>query len=255
MKTERRHELQTNTLAVTLAHWIEVLKPYSRAGLALVIALIVVVCAWGYLSAQNSRRMAEGWNEYFEAPTSRDPIGRLTEISEQYTGTMVGEWSRLTLADIQLEQGTNRLFVEKKDARDELRQSAEKFEAILIESRDPTLLQRATFGLARAHEAQGLLEKAREEYRSIAKHWPNSPYAAAADARASDLDQPTTKSFYDWFAKYEPPRPLAREPGTPGVRPDFLPRPPPGLGGGAPHPPPRGRRQIVASKIFPHPPR
>ena len=33
MKTERRHELQTNTLAVTLAHWIEAAKPYSRAAL------------------------------------------------------------------------------------------------------------------------------------------------------------------------------------------------------------------------------
>jgi hypothetical protein len=229
MKTQRRHELQTNTLAVTLAQWIEAVKPYSRAGLALLVAAVVSVFAWGYLSAQGSRRQADGWNEYFEVLTTRDPRERLGEIAEQYIGTPVGEWSRLTLADIQLDDGTNRLFVEKKDARDELRQAAEKYQAILIESHEPMLLQRATFGLARAHEAlaavdkaQDTLDKAREEYLSIAKKWPGSPYAAPAEARAKDLAQPDTKSFYDWLARYEPPRPLAREPGTPGVKPDFV---------------------------------
>ncbi len=34
MKTERRHELQTNVLADSLAHWIEAIKPYGRAILA-----------------------------------------------------------------------------------------------------------------------------------------------------------------------------------------------------------------------------
>ena len=86
------------------------------------------------------------------------------------------------------------------------------------------LLQRATFGLARAHEAigQGRWPKpARNIARSPSK-WPDSPYAAPAEARAKDLDRPATKTFYDWFAKYEPPRPMAKEPGTPGVRPDFM---------------------------------
>ena len=41
MKTERRHELQTNVLADSLARWIEAVKPYSRAALAVVIALVV----------------------------------------------------------------------------------------------------------------------------------------------------------------------------------------------------------------------
>jgi hypothetical protein len=36
------------------------------------------------------------------------------------------------------------------------------------------------------------------------------------------LDRLATKNFYDWLARYEPPRPMAGEPGTPGTRPDFL---------------------------------
>ncbi len=222
MKTERRHELQTNVLADTLARWIERVRPYSRAGLALLVALVVLSAAWFYLENQNTRRTAEGWNEYFEAINTPDPRDRLSDISQQYAGTIVSEWARLSLADIQLEYGTNRLFVDKPVANKDLREAAEKFQSILIESRQPTLLERATYGLAQAHEAQGALAKARDEYRQIGKNWPDSPYVAVAEARAKDLDQQDTKSFYDWFARYEPPRPLSNEPGTPGVRPDFL---------------------------------
>jgi hypothetical protein len=229
MKTERRHELQTNTLAVTLARWIELLKPYSRVFLAAIIALVVAVFAWGFLSTQNSRRLADGWNEYFDATMQPDPRERLADIGQQYAGTQVGDWARLALADIQLNVGTNKLLVQKQEGRDELRQAAETYQAVLHDEGGSMLSQRAMFGLARAHETQAAFDKsadaltrAREEYLSIAKQWPDSPYAAAATQRAKDLEQSDTKSFYDWLARYEPPRPLAGEPGTPGARPNFM---------------------------------
>jgi hypothetical protein len=223
MKTERRHELQTNVLADSLAHWIERAKPYSRAALAVVIALVALVFVWGYQSAQAVRRQSEGWSEYYDAMMMRDPRERLGDIAERYAGTSVAHWSRAVLADIQLDDGTNRLFTDRTGAREELQNALEDYQAILKESDDPMLMQRATFGLARAREGLAKdLVKAREEYRSIATKWPDSPYAAPAEARAKDLDRSATKTFYDWFAKYEPPRAMAREPGTPGVRPDFM---------------------------------
>jgi hypothetical protein len=225
MKTERRHELQTNQLADSLARGIEAVKPYSRAALAVVLALIVLAFAWVYMANQNNRRVAQGWTEYFDALAKRDARDDLTEIATRYAGTPVAQWARLVLADIQLDDGTNRLFVEKKDARDELRQAAEKYRAVLLEARHPTLEQHATYGLARAHEALGTtesLEDARKEYRSIGEKWPDSAYAEVAAARAKDLDQLDTKNFYDWLAKYEPPKPPTNQPGQPGVRPDFL---------------------------------
>ncbi len=69
------------------------------------------------------------------------------------------------------------------------------------------------------------MEKARTEYRSLAEKWPAGPFAKTAAGRAKALDELNTKQFYDWLAKYEPPKPLSREPGTPGVRPDFLQEP------------------------------
>ncbi len=244
MKTERRHELQTNTLAATLARWIEVAKPYSRAAMAALVAIVVALFAWGFLSSQNSRRVAEGWTEFYDASMQPNRVERLADISQQYAGTQVSDWARLTLADLQLTNGTNRLMAQKQEARDELRQAAEGFQAVLLADSSPMICQRAMFGLARAHEAEAAFEKsndkltrAREEYLSIAARWPNSAFVAAANARAKDLDQQDTKSFYDWLARYEPPRSLAREPGTPGARPDFLDLPtgtevtPPGLEG------------------------
>ncbi len=99
MKTTRRHELQTNELADSLARWIEAVKPYSRAILALVVAAVVAIFAWGYLSAQNSRQEAEGWNAYFTAITDRDPREALGDIITRYAGTEVSDWARVTLAD------------------------------------------------------------------------------------------------------------------------------------------------------------
>src|SRR5262245_34730435 len=104
MKTQRRHELQTNVLADSLASWMEAAKPYSRAALAAMIALVVGLGAWAYLSAQNDRQLADGWNEYFDALSPMNSRGAhelLTDVADRYSGTIVAQWARLTLADIE----------------------------------------------------------------------------------------------------------------------------------------------------------
>jgi hypothetical protein len=224
MKTERRHELQTNVLAHSMARWIEAAKPYSKAGAAVLIAVVVALFAWAWMSTQSNRRSADGWNEYFDATSGRNPDPRalLRDISGRYSGMMVAQWARLTLADIQLDDGTGTLLTDRNRAREELTDASEEFQALLLEASHPTILERATYGLARANEALGDLERARTEYRSLVSQWPESPFASVAESRAKDLEAKNTKVFYDWLAKYEPPPPLTNEPGTPGARPSFL---------------------------------
>jgi hypothetical protein len=223
MKTERRHELQTNVLADSLSRWIEAAKPYSRAAVAALVALVAGIFAWSYYTSQARHREADGWSEYYDAFNTRDPREGLSDVVERYPGTNVARWARVVLADIQLDDGTNRLFVDKAAGREELRKTIDAYQAVLLESDEPALGARATFGIARAREALSQdLAKARDEYRSLVKRWPDSPYAAPAKARADDLDRAETKQFYDWFAKYEKPRTMSNQPGTPGARPDFL---------------------------------
>jgi hypothetical protein len=225
MKTERRHELQHNVLADSLERWIEAMKPYSRAVLAGVIGAVVLFAVWGYMANQSRERAAAAWNEYYAAlaPTSTDPREALSSLVSRFPGTPVGQAARAVLADIQLDDGTTRLFMDKSAGRDELQKAAEMYQALLLEADEPSMLARATFGLARAHEALGKdLPRAVDEYRSIARKWPNSPYVDEAEARAKSLESDETKSFYDWFAKYERPKPVANELGVPGARPDFM---------------------------------
>ena len=60
MKTERRHELQTNVLASSLAHWTEAAQPYGKAVLAGVLAIIIALFAWLYISSQSSHAHGGG---------------------------------------------------------------------------------------------------------------------------------------------------------------------------------------------------
>ena len=87
------------------------------------------------------------------------------------------------------------------------------------------LSQRATFGLARAREGagQGSGQGARRSIARSPTKWPDSPYAAAgrgASQGSGSARRPRTSTI--GLPSYEPPRPMAKEPGTPGVRPDFL---------------------------------
>jgi predicted negative regulator of RcsB-dependent stress response len=224
MKTERRHELQTNVLASSLAHWTEAAQPYGKALVAGLLAIVIALFAWLFIRSQNTARTSEGWNDYFQAVNNHDDQ-LLQDVAEQYGGTMVSEWSQLTLADWQLDGGTNRLLVDRTLARDQLREAIEKYKAVNLQASDDTIRERATYGLARAQEAYGELDDARASYNKLATDWPESPFAATAKARAAILESQPTKQFYDWIAKYEPPKPLSGEPGTPGARPDFLKEP------------------------------
>src|SRR5262245_44136720 len=120
MKTGRRHELQTNQLADALAHGIERVKPYSKAIMSGLLAILVAIFAWGFVSAQSTRRVADGWNEYFEATDSPNPRDALADVAARYPGSEAGLFAELTLADMLLDIGTNQLFANKTIARDEL---------------------------------------------------------------------------------------------------------------------------------------
>ena len=106
---------------------------------------------------------------------------------------------------------------------------------MLDECRQDNLRERTTFGLAQTDEAAGDLQKAAESwssptlkeskqkadrgYQGVLNFWPDGTYADLARRRLEDLREPSTRAFYDRFAKWEPKQPLAEEPGTPGLRP------------------------------------
>lgn len=220
MKSERRHELQHNQLADALAEASVKVKPYSRTIGGVAVILCVLLLAYTYVSGKGAQKSAVGWDEYFEAVNANDRE-RLTEVAEKYAGTSVAPWARIVAADMGLSEGCSSLFNQKAKAREMLRQAVNNYQTVFGEATDDTLKQRALYGLGRGHEALASVEdlkKAREDYKKLLEGWPEGVYSVAAKQRLDDLERSSTKEFYDWFAKHEPPK--AASPS--GKKPEFL---------------------------------
>ncbi len=151
MKTERRHKLETNELADSLAHWVESVKPYVRTIMGLLIAAVVLAFAYAFVSRHSAAKAREGWDEYFQAfnQFSRD---KFEDVADKYPGTPAAWWSKTVVGDMNLNEGTNLLYSDKPLGRDKLHSAVGDYESVLKDATESAVLQRATFGLARAHE-------------------------------------------------------------------------------------------------------
>jgi hypothetical protein len=235
MKTERRHELQHNELSDHMGVLLERVRPYS-AGIAIsVIAIVVALLLYSFWQGQQRTQSAEAWEAYFSATQSIAPdLAKLEQVSAQFPREDVGLWARIMLADHQLAEGAEDLFRDRAKARTNLAKAVENYLHVHSNTREDALRDRADIGLARAYEAQGDLDKARQRYQVLLQNAPNSPFAMLARERLDDLDKTPTKEFYDWFAKEEPKPAPSGAPAT-GDPLDFgfdkLPDPPAGSDG------------------------
>ena len=61
------------------------------------------------------------------------------------------------------------------------------------------MAERAMFGLAKAREALGQFEPARQGYETLVAEYPDSPLRDLARERAAALARPAVAGWYDWF--------------------------------------------------------
>jgi hypothetical protein len=217
MKSERRHELQHNELAEWLAKSFETIKPYQNIILAAVLVVLIAMLGYTLLSRQSAAQATEAWDE-LNTVIEGGNVAKLAQVIDSYPDTNVAHTAAVVLADDHLGEGCRQLFVNKATARDELSKAVNFYESVRKKGPASSLLERATFGLARAKEAKGELGPAEQLYEEVAAKWPKGTYAAAASQRAADLKRPATKSFYDQFAKFDPKPAFS---GGQGERPSF----------------------------------
>lgn len=223
MKTERRHDLETNLLAQKLAGWIKLVQPYSGAATVVAVAAAVVLVGWFFLGRQAAKADAEAWNAYFLATVdpNADPELLLT-TAEKHSGSQVAYWANLTWADKQLLSGTQTLFIDKTRARGSLTTAVEAYRLLETSGAPELVRQRASFGLARAYESLGQVDLARKQYQKVHDQDDQGTFAALAKSRVDALDRPEIQEFYTWFASAEPPLPpMSGGLGIPGQRPLF----------------------------------
>lgn len=222
MKSERRHELEKNVLRDWLFERINQAKPYINLILSGILAVLILVIVAMWWADRSAAQAGAAWDAYFAVFAGRNASpADFEKVAEKNAATSVSFWASLTAADRYLGTGCDQLFVNKVAANQDLRKAVEKYMAVLAASKVPAVRERATFGLARAREAQGDLEKAVEGYQQIVKDWPHGAFAKMAQERAADLKRMPIKEFYDKFAKFDPKPPIMDEPGTPGKKPAF----------------------------------
>ena len=211
MKSERRHDLQHNELLDWLTKITSSIRPHANTiliGLILVLGAYGAVKIWSFRSGESTAR---AWDSFFAAMSSDKKMEDLDGVADGNSSNEVGDWARVVSADLRLANGCDQLFANKIVAGQELQKAMESYVAVLEASKESSIRERATFGLARTYEAmaatrqsQGELKKAEEKYQEVVDQWADGVYAKSAKRRLEDLGRTATKEFYDRFAAYDP---------------------------------------------------
>ena len=224
MKAQHRHELHANELAQWLEAAIEKAKPYSRAIVGAILALAIVIGVYLYVNALERRTVTVASDQYITALQTFQSEGpmELQRIVEDYRGTEPAVLAQLVLAETQIKQGGDVLYLNKPAAETELSHAVGSFTQVLQTTKDPMLRAWALYGLGRAHESEGQLDRARSDYQKLIDEYPNSSLVRAARGHLAQLKETSVKEFYDWFAKQNP-QPAGSESGSgvPGLKPSF----------------------------------
>lgn len=217
MKTERRHELETNVLAQQLGRSIDNVRPYSSTITLVLVVGVVVVLAVLYITRQSARSAAEAWTNYYHATADGTDVDLLEQTVKEHPNTPVSDWAQLAIADYSLNRGTALLLRDKSGAKTQLTEAAEQYRELSTNARVDEVRQRALFNLGLAYESLGQTDEAVEAYESV-----EGVLAEVAKTRAEAAKKNEVKDFYDWFVKAEPATPFLPEHGlAPGERPAF----------------------------------
>lgn len=220
MKSEHRHELETNWLAHHTAIWLDRVQPYNGLIVGGLIVAALALFAYSFFSGESAARQAEAWNSYNQAVIgSNMNLELLRKSAGEYPDSPMQELADITWADGQLYLAS-RFYIQNRKAADEAANRATStYESLLSDTESPAIRSRAHFGLGRIYELRNELDKAREEYGKV-----EGGFKMLADQRIEQLMKPAVADVFAWLATAQAPAGMAPSgPGTPGMSPGFSP--------------------------------
>ncbi len=233
MKSQQRHELKTNPLAVWVEKAIGQIQPYWKLITAGVVVVVVVWLGTLILSARRNAYLEQGWDRLFAVLRAghleqlvkqlqedeqtkdlrpeeqrREAVARLAEeldaVAEAYAGTPVATYAQVELGDIYYALGLSYLFQDLEQARKYLDRAVENYRQVVNDPKhEPQLVARARFGLAQALEARGRpsrddsphdWQRAQQEYEALTR--TPTLFRQLAQARLEAIQR---GRFHDWF--------------------------------------------------------
>lgn len=199
MEGERRHELEENDLAESVATLVQRMRPHLWTAATAALALVGGLAAWSLISAQQAASRSRSWDACMAALAERNPE-RLNDVIRQYPGSPAAQWSQLLLADSAIAEGSQQMFSDRTRGRERLEAAVAIYSTLLGERPQPLIAERAVFGMAKAREGLGQLEEARKGYEAIVSEYPTSAVRGIAQNRIAALSSEATRQWYDWFA-------------------------------------------------------
>jgi hypothetical protein len=229
MKSQHRHELETNVLAKRMANVIEKSRPYGPTILGVLVAIVIFIVVFSYLSSSSAARQREAWSQYFaavETPIVDEQVFQqsmqlLKLTAEEHADTPMQQWADITWADGQLWFASRVYFQNRETANEALSRATSVYKSLLRTSSDQRMIDRANFGLARIYEMQNDLKRAKDYYALV-----HGGFSALADMNAKQIDDLKSREELEkslsWLLTAKPPvRPAPVGPGTPGQQPEF----------------------------------
>lgn len=211
MKSEHRHDLQTNDLSKLLSQAEPFLQKYGAKAAVVIGAVLVVGIGYAIWSSVQSNQGTEAWTRLAAATSTAE----LENVAEDFPRTEVAEWAWIRAAEGHLQSGIRSSFTDRTAGMRELGDAKEQFQNLLdTASTLPAIRERALFGLARVEEAtsNGDLKNAIELYKKLIQEFPDSVYRKLAEERVKPvgdekvavLDKKGTQEFYKWFHAQNP---------------------------------------------------
>ena len=212
MKSERRHDLQTNVLADWMGEKVKKIQANATwIGGGFLLILIIVV----FLFVRQSRLSNvanEGWTRFQQARSSglvalaqqqplalNNVVRDLENIAREYAGNPIAAYTHLTLGDLQLQNGRMQYSLNKTAARDAFQSAVNYYKAAADGTESPDIKNQARFCQGKSLEWQSKLSQAKEIYGKV-----TGPYRLEAEERIRNLDRNGTESFYKQYAEWKP---------------------------------------------------
>lgn len=232
MKSERRHELQTNYLADHLGTAVNTGKPYATYVIGGIVVALFAALAYGIYSSQVAKANAAAWGDYYFNLGSGD-AEIFQQVAQDHAGTAAALWSKQAWADNKLLEGLEQLYTDRKQAEETINKAIDSYQEVANKSYESDLKNRAAMGLAQAYESIGKLDDATKYYKQVAAGSQDG-FAGMANNRLAWLASGEGKSFYEWFASVKSapvakpniPADLSKPPAAPDINFSEMPKAP-----------------------------
>lgn len=211
MKSEHRHDLQTNDLGKLMVQAEPFVEKYGMKIVVAIGALFVLLIVLVIWNSQRNSQQSAGWTRLAAAGSTED----FENVAEEYAGSPVANWALIQAAESHLQSGIRSSFTDRSAGDRALKDAKEQFQKLLDSSSiPPEIRERALFGMARVEEtsSDGDLKAAIELYQKLISEYPNSVFRQLAEQRVKPVDgekiaaleQEGTKKFYKWFHEQNP---------------------------------------------------